>query len=167
MIYVHEVDHWHSNDQKCIGNKHDLKLLFPEVGGKNEFQLEFQICFHFGCHSSECCAINVPSRKKCCFSSSFIIKLFLFAQSLLLFANNQHLKLKKKFKMKEGPKDRVILTITLICNQWWIAKSIEINKVKAYKDRYTLNQYYTKKLGLMATLGFTSPLLEHLQLDIS
>jgi hypothetical protein len=75
--------------------------------------------------------------------------------------------MKKNFKMKEGPKDRVILTIILICNQWWIAKNIEINKVKAYKDTYTLNQYYTKKLGLMASLGFKSPLLGHMQLDIS
>jgi hypothetical protein len=75
--------------------------------------------------------------------------------------------MKKNFKMKEGPKDRVILMITLICNQWRIAKNIEINKVKAYKDRYTLNQYYTKKLGLMTSLGFKSPLLGHMQLDIS
>jgi hypothetical protein len=44
-------------------------------------------------------------------------KLLLFAQSLLSFANNQDLKMKKNFKMKEGPKDRVIIPITLICNQ--------------------------------------------------
>jgi hypothetical protein len=152
--------------KKYIGNKHDLKLLFHKVGGKNEFQLEFQFCFHFGCHSCECYAINVPSWKNCCFWSSFMRKLLLFAQSLLSFANNQHSEMKKNFKMKEGPKDRVILTITLICNQWWIAKNIEINKVKAYKDRYTLNHYYTK-FGWMASLGFKSLLLGHMQLDIS
>jgi hypothetical protein len=41
-------------------------------------------------------------------------KLFLFALSLLSFVDNQHLGVKNYFRMKEGPKDEVILRITLI-----------------------------------------------------
>jgi hypothetical protein len=34
--------------------------------------------------------------------------------SSLSFADNQHLGVKKNFKMKEGPKDKVILRINLL-----------------------------------------------------
>jgi hypothetical protein len=41
-------------------------------------------------------------------------KLFLFALSLLSFIDNQQLGVKKYVRMKEGPKEEVILRITLI-----------------------------------------------------
>jgi hypothetical protein len=44
----------------------------------------------------------------------FMRKLFLFALSLLSFVDNQRLGVKKCFRMIEGPKDKVILKITLI-----------------------------------------------------
>jgi hypothetical protein len=53
-------------------------------------------------------------KKKCEFSLFFMRKLFLFALSLLSFVDNQHLGVKKYFRMIEGPKDKVILKITLI-----------------------------------------------------
>jgi hypothetical protein len=50
-------------------------------------------------------------------SPFFMRKLFIFALSLLSFVDNQHLGVKKYFRMIEGPKDKVILRITLIISQ--------------------------------------------------
>jgi hypothetical protein len=51
-------------------------------------------------------------KKQSKFSLFFMKKLFLFALNLLSFVNNQHLGVKKYLRMKEGPKDEVILRIT-------------------------------------------------------
>jgi hypothetical protein len=53
-------------------------------------------------------------KKNVIFHSFLMRKLFLFALSLLSFIDNQQLGVKKYVRMKEGPKEEVILRITLI-----------------------------------------------------
>ncbi len=102
-------------DQKKTLIKSMVKnSCFLEVGGKMNFNLSFDFAFIFFLSYCEYWTKMSPYEKNVALNSPLWENCSYFVLSSLSFASNQHLGVKNKIKMKEGPKDKVSLRINLL-----------------------------------------------------
>lgn len=91
-------------------NKHGLKLLFPLRFVVKQFSAWVLILLSFLLSLMWMSWNNFFSWKKCSY-------FFLFVLSPLSFVDTEHWWVKKDYKVKEGPKDRVILRIAILSDK--------------------------------------------------